>query len=57
MNEITQKIINELHSVVAQRTADEAYYLLDQVIAEAQDLQCECLKMMEHLIVQGDEEE
>lgn len=46
MNEITQKIINELHSVVAQRSADEAYYLLDQIIAEAQDLQCECLKMM-----------
>lgn len=46
MNEITQKIINELHSVVAQRSADEAYYLLGQIIAEAQDLQGECLKMM-----------
>lgn len=46
MNEITQKIINELHSVVAQRTADEAYYLLDQIIAETQYLQGECLKMM-----------
>lgn len=46
MEEITQKIVNELHSVVAQRTADEAYYLLDQIIAEAQDLQGECLKMM-----------
>lgn len=46
MDEITQKIINELHSVVARRTADEAYYLLDQIIAEAENLQCECLKMM-----------
>lgn len=46
MNEITQKFINELHNVVAQRTADEAYYLLDQVIAEAEALQGECLKMM-----------
>lgn len=46
MNEITQKIVNELHSVVAQCTADDAYYLLDQIIAEAQNLQSECLKMM-----------
>lgn len=46
MNEITQKIVNELHSVVAQCTADDAYYLLDQIIAEAQNLQGECLKMM-----------
>lgn len=46
MDEITKKIINELHSVVAQCTADDAYYLLDQIIAEAQNLQGECLKMM-----------
>lgn len=46
MDEITQKIVNELHSVVAQCTADDAYYLLDQIIAEAQNLQGECLKMM-----------
>ena len=46
MNEITQKFINELHNVVAQRTEDEAYYFLEQIIAEAQDLQSECLKMM-----------
>ncbi len=46
MNEITQKFINELHNVVAQRTEDEAYYFLEQIIAEAQSLQSECLKMM-----------
>ena len=46
MNEITQKFINELHNVVAQRTEDEAYYFLEQIIAEAQNLQGECLKMM-----------
>lgn len=46
MNEITQKFINELHNVVAQCTADDAYYLLEQIIAEAQSLQSECLKMM-----------
>lgn len=56
MNEITQKIVNELHSVVAQRTADEAYYLLDQIIAEAQDLQGECLKMMVAFESTDDEE-
>lgn len=46
MNEITQKFINEQHNVVAQRTEDEAYYFLEQIIAEAQSLQGECLKMM-----------
>lgn len=56
MNEITQKIVNELHSVVAQRSADEAYYLLDQVIAEAEALQCECLKMMGAFDITDDEE-
>lgn len=56
MNEITQKIINELHSVVAQRSADEAYYLLDQVIAEAEVLQCECLKMMGAFDITDDED-
>lgn len=46
MDEITQKFINELHNVVAQRTEDEAYYFFEQIIAEAQSLQSECLKMM-----------
>lgn len=56
MDEITQKIINELHSVVARRTADEAYYLLDQIIAEAQSLQDECSKMMVAFDESDDEE-
>lgn len=45
MNEITQKIINELHSVVAQCTPMDAHTVLQEVIEEAQNLQDECLRM------------
>lgn len=57
MNEITQRIINEMHSVVAQRTPEEAYFLLDQIIAEAQDLQTECSKMLVAFADNADDDE
>lgn len=45
MNEITQKIVNELHSVAAQCTPMDAYSALQDIIEEAQRLQDDCLKM------------
>lgn len=45
MEEITQKIINELHSVVAQYTPMDAHTVLQEIIEEAQNLQDECLRI------------
>lgn len=45
MEEITQKIVNELHNIVAQCTPMDAHTVLQEIIEEAQNLQDECLRM------------
>lgn len=45
MDEIKERIVSQLHSVVAQCTPMDAHLLLSEIIEEAQSLQDECLKM------------
>lgn len=45
MDEIKEKIVSQLHSVVAQCTPMDAHTLLGEIIEEAQCLQDECLRM------------
>lgn len=56
MEELIERIVNQLHSIASQSAPMDAYAVMQIVIEEAQIIQDDCLRM-EHSLQDSSEDE